>query len=241
MRVHGHWPNPVVLRRGWSRAHARPWNRSRSDANLRLGRGSSAFLAAAAGTVIGFGASAVISPPLAAGTQNVWRRAGFTEYTSLRLLRKHVEREEPTAEPLQLLGDRAWTRVVSIDAAAFGDHWKAELPALLEALESAPSRALLGINDPGSGELAGYAIVASSSAAGYVQRIAVDPGYQRRGLGRALTRHANNWARRRGARTLILNTKPDNTAALTLYQSEGYTVLPDRLELLRYSPPPARP
>ena len=35
---------------------------------------------------------------------------------------------------------------------------------------------------------------------------------------------------------VILNTKPDNDAALSLYQSEGYTVMPDRLELLRYQP-----
>ncbi len=45
---------------------------------------------------------------------------------------------------------------------------------------------------------------------------------------------AHNWARRRGAENMILNTKPENMGALILYQSEGYMVLPERLQLLRY-------
>ena len=138
--------------------------------------------------------------------------------------------------PVRQLGDQDWSRVVAIDAAAFGDMWKAELPALVEALRSTSTSALLGVDDPTSGGLAGYAIVASSGSTGYLQRIGVDPVHHGQGLGRSLTRAAHNWTLRRGARMVILNTKPDNTAALTLYQSEGYTVMPDRLELLKYPP-----
>jgi ribosomal protein S18 acetylase RimI-like enzyme len=234
MKVRGDWPNPVAIRRGWARAVARPWNRTRTDAHLRLIRGSSSFLTEAAETVLGFGASAVISPPLLAGPQQVWRAAGFSPYTSLQLLRKSLTGEERVDGTVRDLGDGAWARVVGIDAAAFGDAWKAELPALVEALRSAPASALLGIGTDEEGEPAGYAIVAASSETGYLQRIAVHPDAHRRGFGRALTRACHNWARRRGARVMILNTKPDNTPALSLYQAEGYTLLPDRLELLRY-------
>ncbi len=235
MRVRGEWPNPVAIRKGWYRAVARPWNRSRTDAHLRLVRGSSSFLSEASDAVLDLGATSVISPPLLGGSQMHWRAAGFDSYTTLKLLRKHLEGPEEHAVAVRELGDRQWARVVNIDAAAFGNLWKAELPALLEALRSASAGALLGIDDPATGVLAGYAIVACSSSTGYLQRIGVDPAHHRHGLGRSLTRAVHNWSRQRGARNVILNTKPDNAAAISLYQSEGYTVLPDRLELLRYS------
>lgn len=234
MRVRGEWPNPVALRKGWYRATARPWNRSRPDAHLRLIRGSSSFLTEAAETVLGFEATAVISPPLLGGTQTAWRTAGFDSYTTLRLLRKQLDGTEQHASPVRPLGDDNWTRVVAIDAAAFGDLWKAELPALVEALRSTATSALLGVDDPETGTLGGYAIVACSGSTGYLQRIGVHPRLHGGGLGRSLTRAAHNWSLRRGARLVILNTKPDNEAALSLYRSEGYTVMPDRLELLRY-------
>ncbi len=234
MRIRGEWPNPVAIRRGWARAVARPWNRSRTDAHLRLVRGSPGFLAAATEAVLGLGASAVVSPPLLAGTQTVWRAAGFEPYTTLHLLRKHLQGEEAHDAMVRDLDDEHWTRVVAIDAAAFGDQWKAELPALVEALRSASTSALLGVEDAETGKPTGYAIVACSSGTGYLQRIAVDPAYHHQGLGRSLTRAAHNWVLRRGGRVMILNTKPDNAAALSLYESEGYTMLPDRLELLRF-------
>lgn len=234
MRVRGEWPNPVALRQGWSRAVARPWNRTRSDAHLRLVRGSSAFLTAATQTVLDLGATAVVSQPLMAGAQRPWRAAGFETFTTLSLLRLPISGELDGGDGVRRLGDSAWKRVVAIDAASFGDYWKADLPALVEALKSTPDSVLLGADDNATGQLAGYAIVAASSGSGYLQRLAIDPAFQRRGYGRTLTRAAHNWARRRGAHTLLLNTKPDNQEALALYRSEGYVVLPERLELLRF-------
>ncbi|MBT8165046.1 MAG: GNAT family N-acetyltransferase [Acidimicrobiia bacterium] len=235
MRVRGEWPNPIVIRRGWARAVARPWNSSRTDAHVRLERGSARFLAEAAEHVLGLGATAVISPPLMAGTRLVWKEAGFEPYTTLALLRRVLDGREGVAEALRTVTDTEWRRVVAIDAAAFGDTWKAELPALLEALTSASKSVILGIDDPATSALVGYAIVACSAETGYLQRIAVDPSFHRRGVARALTRAAHTWCLRRGARSVILNTKPDNEAALALYRSEGYTILPERLELLQYS------
>ena len=235
MRVRGEWPNAIVIRKGWARAVARPWNSSRTDAHLRLDRGSARFLSEAAGHVLDLGASAIISPPLMAGTSVVWKEAGFEPYTTLALLRRVLDGEEAVADTLRTVTDSEWRRVVAIDAAAFGDTWKAELPALLEALTSAPKSAILGVDDRATSSLAGYAIVACSAETGYLQRIAVDPAFHRRGVARALTRAAHTWCKRRGARSVILNTKPDNDAALALYRSEGYTVLPERLELLRYA------
>ena len=101
MRVRGEWPNPVALRQGWSRAVARPWNRSRSDAHLRLVRGAPAFLRRATETVLGFGATAVVSPPLMAGAQRPWLAAGFSPYVGLTLVRNQVNGELRTDQPVR--------------------------------------------------------------------------------------------------------------------------------------------
>ena len=107
MRVTGAFPNPVVLRKGWARAEARPWNRNRTDAHLRLVRGTASFLGEAADTVLGFGASAVISPPLLAGSRDVWREAGFTPYRSLLLFHKPLAAEPAPLGPVDVLDDQS--------------------------------------------------------------------------------------------------------------------------------------
>ncbi|MDX1449576.1 MAG: GNAT family N-acetyltransferase, partial [Acidimicrobiia bacterium] len=68
----------------------------------------------------------------------------------------------------------------------------------------------------------------------YLQRIAVDPGDQGAGVGRTLLRGSMAWARRRGARTMLLNTQTDNEKATMLYRSERFTVLSSRLTILRH-------
>lgn len=235
MRITGEWPNPIAITRGWARAHARPWNRNRPDAFLRLVRGSAHFLGSATAYTLELGPPTVISPPLMPSAQQAWLKAGYRTYTSLRLFRKSIETESTPLLPAAVIRHPDWVRVIEIDAAAFGTDWQAELPALNEAMKSAGTTALLGINDPGGApELAAYAIVGVSAVTGYLQRLAVAPRFHGQGLGRSLTRSSVNWCRRRGARQVILNTKPDNQPAQNLYVSEGFELLPDRLELLGY-------
>jgi ribosomal protein S18 acetylase RimI-like enzyme len=84
---------------------------------------------------------------------------------------------------------------------------------------------------------AGFAIVGVGSIAGYLQRVAVHPDYARQGFGRSLVRAAGKWARRRGARSMMLNTQPDNESAARLYISEGFEKMLDQLTVLRLSRP----
>lgn len=234
MRITGSFPNPVVLRKGWARAEARPWNRNRADAHLRLVRGTTAFLVEATQAVLDLGASAVTSPPLLAGSRRIWRAAGFQPYRSLLLFHKPLAAERPPQGVVEELDDLHWLRLVEIDGSAFGPTWRAELPALREATTSAPRSVVLGATV--GAVLSGYAITAVSGGTGYLQRLAVDAAAQGRGLGRDLTRASCSWAQRRGARRMVLNTKPDNDAARALYGSEGFTVMSERLELMQFVP-----
>ena len=80
------------------------------------------------------------------------------------------------------------------------------------------------------GEVAGYVRLshpyplASSSHVLHITGIAVDPAFQRRGVGRALMDAAESEARARGARRLTLRVLGPNTAARRLYERSGYAV-----------------
>jgi ribosomal protein S18 acetylase RimI-like enzyme len=50
----------------------------------------------------------------------------------------------------------------------------------------------------------------------------VVPEYRRRGIGSALMRHAENWARTRGDRQIGLQVFQYNQPAITLYRQLGY-------------------
>ncbi len=64
--------------------------------------------------------------------------------------------------------------------------------------------------------------VADGGPTASVTSLAVTATAARQGLGRLLTKFAEDQARARGVRTLTLNTRPSNSAALALYEGLGY-------------------
>ena len=57
---------------------------------------------------------------------------------------------------------------------------------------------------------------------GFVDDFYVSPPYRRRGLGHAALEEVTRACRRRGVRALVVETGPDNTAALSAYRSVGF-------------------
>lgn len=57
----------------------------------------------------------------------------------------------------------------------------------------------------------------------HLARLAVEPEWRRRGLGRALTGAAAAWGRQHGAREAVLQVMPGNIAADRLYSSLGFS------------------
>ena len=81
--------------------------------------------------------------------------------------------------------------------------------------------------------LTGYAITGRAGNQGYLQRIAVHPNARRRlGLGHALVADAMHWLWRQGVVRSYVNTQLENQAALALYESFGFRVLPTGLAVL---------
>lgn len=79
---------------------------------------------------------------------------------------------------------------------------------------------------------AGYAVTGRSRRRGFVQRLAVDPAAQRRGIGRALVLDALAWLHADGIDEILVNTQEGNEPALALYQQLGFGRLPEHLLVL---------
>jgi len=125
-----------------------------------------------------------------------------------------------------------WAEVQEVDSQAFEPFWRLDSRGLSEATTATPSAVVLTVRGDA---LLGFSIVGAGASAGYLQRIAVAPSAQHRGIGRALVRASLQWARQHGAHQMLLNTLGNNAAASNLYITEGFAHLDDRLAILRSS------
>jgi ribosomal protein S18 acetylase RimI-like enzyme len=236
VRISPDWPGPVTLRRSWAKAIARPWNDKFADAHLRIIRGRPGFTRGCAETLLEAGAPSAISPPLPHPVQQSWLRAGFESHIQLALLR--LELDDPLAAPDHLVAPGTaedLDAATKIDAEAFTPFWRLDRLGLEEAMLATSRSVLLIIRDPDNG-VAGFGIVGLGPALAYLQRVAVAPQWQRQGMGRSLVRASARHARSQGARALLLNTQLDNVPAFALYELEGFSVLTDALDLMRFPP-----
>ena len=179
------------------------------------------------------GFSSVITSALAPGERAAFLQAGFTVYEELHLLAHDLRRVPPAATGAGLRRARAGDRpaVLAVDAAAFPPFWRIDAAGLDEAVR-ATARARFRVAEP-DGLVEGYAVTGRSGRRGFVQRLAVSPGRQRRGIGRALVLDALGWLRRWRVDQAVVNTQVGNDAALVLYESVGFTREPDGLCVLR--------
>jgi putative acetyltransferase len=63
-----------------------------------------------------------------------------------------------------------------------------------------------------------------------IKRMYVRASARRRGIARKTLRHLEDEIRRRGYRSIVLETGCDNAAAITLYEAEGYFPIPAYLQ-----------
>lgn len=226
----GDWPGQVVLRSGWAKATARPWNDHDARASIRFERGSAEFLRHCAQALTQVGATSVLSAPVHRTGMGVWIRAGFTPHRELLLMEARLDRRIPDPGPMEQVTDV--TAIAGIDEAAFEPEWQIGRLGLADAVGATSRSVILTDAAPPTG----FAIVGVAALTGYLQRLAVDPSHQGSGLGRRLLHGAMRWARSSGARTILLNTQLDNQRAAALYRSNGFHTLADRLTVLRADP-----
>ncbi len=202
-------------------------------AHLRLVRGGgSSFIDDCVETLLDLGTSAVLSPPLPRSARTPWEAAGFDLWADLTLLRRTLDRIPPPGHIVLTGDDNDLAEVLRIDASAFDEIWRFDSRALNEAMAATPTSILHVARNP-EGGLAGFAVTGAGQTIAYLQRLAVDPRWQGQGIGRSLVRTSARWAKRAGARGLMLNTQADNVPAIALYESEGFQLLEEPLAVLR--------
>lgn len=175
----------------------------------------------------------VVTSALTPSEQLGFLAAGFTVSEQLHLL-SHDLRELPSVNvsgiQLSRAGRRDNSEVLQLDSQAFEPFWRLDSRSLRDAVGATPS-ARFRIARRNS-ELVGYAVTGRAGRRGYVQRLAVAPEVQRRGVGTALVVDGLRWLRHRRAREALVNTQLGNDAALRLYERLGFRRQPSGLSVL---------
>lgn len=201
---------------------------------VRLDRGGTEFLIAVVKRLRDLGAQGVFSPALYPDSSAVWRRSGFQDYARLDVMERAVDASSPDTvrDDVRQDPNPDWDRVLDVDRSAFEGFWGMSRLGLEEAVDASRTTGMLTCGSENS--LSGYAIVGLQWGTVYLHRIAVRPEDSGQGVGSALLSAAIAWGRRSGARSIVLNVRPDNEGAKRFYAHHGFMETATALEVLRH-------
>lgn len=212
---------------GDDRLRVAPWRGDPQTAYVvaRRGRPSAWALARCLEQLADGGYRAALTTALAPADQGPWLVNGFEVHQRLHLLSRAVDVTRVDGAPQIALRrgrrrDRA--AVLDVDGAAFPPFWRLDDLGIDDALTATPSARFRVACRTSDDAIVGYAITGRAGPRGYLQRLAVDPGTQRTGVGAALVADAMQWLRRWSAREVLVNTQEGNEAAVALYERLGF-------------------
>lgn len=108
-------------------------------------------------------------------------------------------------------------RVVHLERVCFSESWSENL--LRSGLENRLDSYLVYEE---AGTVFGYCVLRILADEGEIQRIAVDPAFRRRGVGRKLMEAMAALGRMKGVREVALEVRESNEGARKLYESYGF-------------------
>lgn len=240
-----------VIRWGAERVRIGPWRGDARVAHLApvadAPLPSVAFVRRCCRELASRGFQGVVTGALAPAEQRSFLAAGFQVEQELHLLAHDMQRlpPRPPAGPARLRRARNDDRdgVLRVDGQAFPPFWRLDQHGLDEALGATPAARFRVID---AGGVLAYAVTGRAGRRGFLQRLAVEPGHHRLGLGRALVIDGLHWLRRWRVDRSVVNTQIGNEPALALYESLGFRLQTDGLSVLSAGltetgdgPPPA--
>jgi ribosomal protein S18 acetylase RimI-like enzyme len=225
-----------LVRWGADRLRVGPW---RGDAQIAyvapLADGAPATVDAArrcCDVLAGRGFRQVITAALGPAESRGFIEAGFSVRERLHLL-AHDLLALPALPSTPMRRGRRVDRAaaLAVDGLSFDQFWRLDEGGFEEAMAATPS-SRFRVADEGERVIA-YAVSGRAGQRGFLQRLAVDPQHQRRGVGRALAVDGLRWMKRRGADRAMVNTQEHNDGALALYQHLGFRLQPGGLAVLQ--------
>lgn len=127
--------------------------------------------------------------------------------------------------------------VADLDKKCFDSFWTMDTDGLREATEAttrARFRVALYRQQLKPSLIVGYAITGLGDKKGYLQRLAVDPDFQGKGIAQQLVEDGFEWLRFWRAREEYVNTQTKNERALTFYLKMGFVLMKERLNILQF-------
>ena len=230
----------TVMESGRERLRVGPWRGDPHTAYLNPVPGaplpSAEFVRRCLRTLTAQGYGRVVTGALSPSEQSPFRAAGFAVTEHLHLL-SHDLRSIPSVEPPEGMLRRSSRRdrddVLALDQLAFDPFWRLDDNGLDEAVAATPHTRFRVAGAAGlTTGVVGYAITGRAGRRGYLQRLAVHPDEQRRGMGTILVADALRWLRRWRAEKAMVNTQLANERALALYERVGFRREPSGLSVL---------
>ncbi len=180
------------------------------------------------------GFSAVVTAAVGPTERHMLEADGFTAHELLHLLCHDLRPPLPSppdhASSIKRGHRRHRDEILAVDHATFDEFWRLDGEGLQEAIDATPVSRLRIVRDR---RVVAYSVSGRAGPQGYLQRLAVDPGVQGRGLGTALVADTLNWLHKRGATKVWVNTQEANEGALSLYEKIGFRPAPHQLTVLR--------
>jgi len=160
--------------------------------------------------------------------------AGFTIREKLHLLTRPISSEDKATNSTNIKNARPWNikQILNIDTLSFDEFWKFEKTSFLRAKNATPTNKVRTINE--ANKIIAYSIYGYCKHTGYLQRLAVHPNHQNKGLGKSLVKDSLDWFNKKGARTAMVNTQEINIKAINMYEAESFEKQPQGLLVLRW-------
>jgi ribosomal-protein-alanine N-acetyltransferase len=122
-------------------------------------------------------------------------------------------------------------RIYEIDQVSFEPIWRNSLSHIEIAYQEASSASVAMINN----RLVGFQISTINPQGGHLARLAVDPEYQKLGVGTALVEDLLDRFQRQGIVRVTVNTQARNYASLELYNKFGFEQLDEFYPVFQYN------
>jgi len=196
------------------------------------------------------GATSLRTGALFPESAHAFEQAGFHPIDTLTLLECNLESSLPISlsnsrfsrrqnttkqqsATLRRLRLADLSNAAEVDGRAFKPPWNNDPDTLGEICRATPHYRSRAVTE--NGRMIAFAISGRTSSCGYIQRLAVDPSAQRRGLGHTLVVDSLKWMLRRNVGRVMVNTATDNHDAISLYRSIGFETRPETLVILEIS------